>query len=75
MLSIVVLPDLIPNITAIQQSVTIQDRYMGYLSCSMEENCLASSAYTLKDKNPRSMYDTTTPKLKTLVISTYLHGW
>lgn len=49
-----VLPDLVPNITALVESVSIQDKYLAYLTCALEEKCLSSSAYTVKEKHPRS---------------------
>ena len=50
------LSDLVPNITVLMESVSIQDRYMAYLTCALEENCLSSSAYTIKERHPRSTY-------------------
>ncbi|KAF6038669.1 hypothetical protein EB796_003024 [Bugula neritina] len=47
--SYTMLPDLIPNITSLVESVRIKDLYLAYLTCAMEENCLSSSAYELKE--------------------------
>ncbi|CAL1526267.1 unnamed protein product [Lymnaea stagnalis] len=41
------LPDLVPNLRAVEDSVRLQDVPLYYLRCSMEENCLAKSAYVI----------------------------
>ncbi|KAK3586880.1 hypothetical protein CHS0354_017672 [Potamilus streckersoni] len=46
------LADLIPNVTRLEQSAFLQDRYLYYLQCAMEENCLAESARDIY-KQPR----------------------
>ncbi|CAG5122350.1 unnamed protein product [Candidula unifasciata] len=43
------LPDLVPNLRAVEESVRLQDQPLYYLRCAMEENCLASSAYTIRN--------------------------
>ena len=42
------LPDLVPDLRALSDSVRLQDRPLYYLQCAMEENCLSSSAYELR---------------------------
>ncbi|XP_059173830.1 mucin-2-like [Physella acuta] len=42
------LPDLVPNLNAIETSIRLQDQALYYLTCSMEENCLSSSAYLIQ---------------------------
>ncbi|XP_067928127.1 lysyl oxidase homolog 3B-like [Watersipora subatra] len=49
-----VLSDLLPNVTALVNSVYVQDRYLAYLTCALEENCLSSSAYSIKETHPRN---------------------
>jgi len=39
------LPDLIPDPFELQQSAYLEDKQLYFLQCSMEENCLASTAY------------------------------
>ncbi|KAL5022390.1 hypothetical protein ScPMuIL_001545 [Solemya velum] len=63
------LPDLIPNVTALETSSFLQDRHLYYLQCSMEENCLSSSAYEIM-KTPR--WRTTTRRL--LRFSSIIHN-
>ncbi|XP_055896709.1 lysyl oxidase homolog 2-like isoform X2 [Biomphalaria glabrata] len=41
------LPDLVPNLRALEDSVRLQDQPLYYLRCSMEENCLSDSAYVV----------------------------
>ncbi|KAH9508587.1 Lysyl oxidase 2B [Bulinus truncatus] len=41
------LPDLVPNLRAVEDSVRLQDQPLYYLRCSMEENCLSNSAYVI----------------------------
>lgn len=45
------LPDLIPDAVALQNSVRLEDRPLYYLTCSMEENCLADEAYEIKERS------------------------
>ena len=45
------LPDLTPNATRLEQSAYLQDRYLYYLQCAFEENCLSSSAEALYGTN------------------------
>lgn len=40
------LPDLMPDLELIRDSVYLHDQPLFYLQCAMEENCLSSSAYT-----------------------------
>jgi lysyl oxidase-like protein 2/3/4 len=48
------LPDLIPNLQALQDSVMLQDRPLYYLQCALEENCLSSSAYEVRNTSRES---------------------
>ncbi|KAK3746935.1 hypothetical protein RRG08_030345 [Elysia crispata] len=52
------LPDLVPNLKAIEQTMRLQDQPLYYLRCSMEENCLSNSAYVLRNtsRHWRSQY-------------------
>ncbi|GFO24703.1 lysyl oxidase-like protein 2 [Plakobranchus ocellatus] len=43
------LPDLVPDLKALERSVRLQDQPLYYLRCSMEENCLAHSAYVIRN--------------------------
>uniref|UniRef100_A0A0B6Z7H0 protein-lysine 6-oxidase n=1 Tax=Arion vulgaris TaxID=1028688 RepID=A0A0B6Z7H0_9EUPU len=43
------LPDLVPSLKGIEGSIRLQDQPLYYLRCAMEENCLASSAYVIKN--------------------------
>ncbi|BFY99027.1 hypothetical protein BsWGS_02067 [Bradybaena similaris] len=43
------LPDLVPNLRAVEDSIRLQDQPLYYLRCAMEENCLSSSAYTIRN--------------------------
>ncbi|RUS84574.1 hypothetical protein EGW08_007669, partial [Elysia chlorotica] len=43
------LPDLVPDLRAIEQTMRLQDQPLYYLRCSMEENCLSNSAYVLRN--------------------------
>ena len=52
------LPDLVLNIKALMTSLRLQDQPLYYLRCSMEENCLSSSAYVIQKTN-RSMLEST----------------
>lgn len=45
------LPDLTPNITRLEYSAYLQDRYLYYLQCAFEEDCLSSSANALYGTN------------------------
>ena len=47
---IAVLPDLVPNATMLEVSTYLDDVPMYYLSCAMEENCAAPSAYRIKQR-------------------------
>lgn len=42
------LPDLEPSTYMVESTAFLQDRHMYFLTCAMEENCLAPSAYELK---------------------------
>ena len=44
------LPDLIPNGRLLQSHIYLEDRQLWYLQCAMEENCLASDAYLVKQR-------------------------
>ena len=46
------LPDLVPDMEILMSSVYLQEQPMFYLTCAMEENCLARSAYKLDVKAP-----------------------
>jgi len=52
------LPDLRLNLLSLRTSIRLQDQPLHYLECSMEENCLAKSAYEVKatKANWRNMY-------------------
>ncbi|XP_069140618.1 uncharacterized protein [Argopecten irradians] len=43
------LPDLEPSTYMVETTTFLQDRSLFYLQCAMEENCLSSSAYTIRD--------------------------
>lgn len=45
------LPDLTPNITRLEYSAYLQDRYLYYLQCAFEEGCLSSTAEALYGTN------------------------
>nr|KAG5693697.1 hypothetical protein BaRGS_008339 [Batillaria attramentaria] len=45
------LPDLIPDTRALEDSVRLQDRPLYYLQCALEENCLSSSAYVIRNSS------------------------
>ncbi|CAG7722759.1 unnamed protein product, partial [Allacma fusca] len=45
------LPDLVPDAYEVQRSGYLEDKQLYFLQCSMEENCLASSAYKLQREN------------------------
>lgn len=47
------LPDLEPSTYMVETTSFLQDRHMYYLTCAMEENCLAKSAYEIKKTSPR----------------------
>lgn len=49
------LPDLEPSTYMVESTTFLQDRHMYYLTCAMEENCLAPSAYEIR-KTSRSMH-------------------
>lgn len=51
--SLTALPDLIPSIEDVETSITLQDRYMGRMTCAMEEECMATSGFNLKEQYPR----------------------
>lgn len=44
------LPDLMPNGRLLQSHIYLEDRQLWYLQCAMEENCLASDAYLVKQR-------------------------
>ncbi|KAF6037056.1 SCRAL1 [Bugula neritina] len=48
------LPDLMPNLWALQHSLRIEERPLHALTCAMEENCLSSSAYTARSYGSNS---------------------
>ncbi|XP_076472252.1 lysyl oxidase homolog 2B-like [Babylonia areolata] len=64
------LPDLVPDVDRLQSSVRLQDRPLYYLQCAMEENCLSSSAYALR--NNGSNWRTAIRRL--LRFSTVVHN-
>ncbi|XP_014775645.1 lysyl oxidase homolog 4 [Octopus bimaculoides] len=43
------LPDLVPDAEALRLSMRLEDKPLYYLQCAMEENCLASEAYEVKE--------------------------
>ncbi|XP_046372100.2 lysyl oxidase homolog 2-like [Haliotis rufescens] len=43
------LPDLIPDLEILEESVRLADRPLYYLQCAMEENCLAASAAVIRN--------------------------
>ncbi|KAL8621028.1 hypothetical protein ACOMHN_043518 [Nucella lapillus] len=45
------LPDLVPDTEQLQSSMRLQARPLYYLQCAMEENCLSSSAYHIRENN------------------------
>ncbi|VDH97328.1 lysyl oxidase-like protein 2/3/4 [Mytilus galloprovincialis] len=47
------LPDLEPSTYMVETTSFLQDRHMYYLTCAMEENCLAKSAYEIKRTSSR----------------------
>lgn len=42
------LPDLVFDTKELQTSLHLEDRMLYFLQCAMEENCVASEAYTIK---------------------------
>lgn len=53
-LGVAKLPDLMPNLWALQHSLRIEERPLHALTCAMEENCLSSSAYTARSYGSNS---------------------
>lgn len=45
------LPDLVFDIAELTQSLHLEDRLMFFLQCAMEENCLASDAYSIRNED------------------------
>ncbi|XP_041370239.1 lysyl oxidase homolog 2A-like [Gigantopelta aegis] len=64
------LPDLAPDLQRLQESLLLNDRHLYYLTCSMEENCLASSAYVIR--NTSRAWRSETRRL--LKFSTVVHN-
>lgn len=44
------LPDLVFDTAELTHSLHLEDRMMYFLQCAMEENCLASEAYTVRNE-------------------------
>ena len=44
--------DLQPDMWQLMRSAYLEDKPLFLLQCAMEENCLASAAYTEKEENP-----------------------
>ncbi|ESO87847.1 hypothetical protein LOTGIDRAFT_193984, partial [Lottia gigantea] len=49
------LPDLIPSLHRLEESILLQDRPLYYLQCALEENCLSSSATTIRNSSKNWM--------------------
>jgi len=48
--------DLVLDAEEITRTAHLEDRQMFFLQCAMEENCLASAAYELKNQNPHGWH-------------------
>ncbi|CAF3585797.1 unnamed protein product, partial [Didymodactylos carnosus] len=48
----VVLPDLFIDIDVLKRDFYLEDRYMFYMQCAMEENCAAPSAFEVQKTDP-----------------------
>lgn len=41
------------DVDELTQSLHLEDRMMYFLQCAMEENCLSSEAYNIRNDNPQ----------------------
>jgi hypothetical protein len=46
------LPDIVPDVQALESSVYLQKMSLWLLECALEENCLPEQVYRLIDNNP-----------------------
>ncbi|XP_037091515.1 lysyl oxidase homolog 4-like [Pollicipes pollicipes] len=56
------LPDLVIDAAELQSSAVVEGQPMGSLTCAMDENCLSSSAYKIREREPAT-YKTRIRKL------------